>query len=197
MSERELIFNKTNGHCYYCGGALSKGWHVDHFHPLRRIPQVERNEWDKITSVKYTDEVCENPEHDCFDNKVPSCPRCNRRKDVFTIEQFREEIAAQVERLQRDSNQFRLAADFGLIGITNSPVVFYFETIMDTETKDQQDAAASDVEAIVICRFCKNTFERSEMVINPMNNSELVCLDCQRDINEDAQMMLGDFTGLD
>ena len=28
--ERELIFNKYNGKCAYCGCELKKGWHIDH-----------------------------------------------------------------------------------------------------------------------------------------------------------------------
>lgn len=34
--QREDIYNKYGGKCTYCGEQLEKGWHADHFHPVRR-----------------------------------------------------------------------------------------------------------------------------------------------------------------
>jgi len=38
--EREIIFNKYNGHCAYCGEKLQKGWHVDELLPIRRSIRI-------------------------------------------------------------------------------------------------------------------------------------------------------------
>lgn len=123
MSDREKIYNKTDGHCYYCGCDLPDRWHVDHFIPIRRgQSDSDIEKWGLKRGG------------DFFGNKVPSCPRCNLRKDVFDIETFRKEISKQVERLLRDSSQFRLALDYGLIEITDNDVEFYFE---QTQNEDE------------------------------------------------------------
>ena len=61
------------------------------------------------------------------DNLNPACRSCNHRKSTMTVEEFREEIAAQVRRMRRDSNQYRLAERFGLVVATDVPVKFWFE----------------------------------------------------------------------
>jgi len=62
------------------------------------------------------------------DNFNPSCARCNRWKSTFSVEQFREEISKQIERLKRDSSGFRLAVDYNLINY-KTDVKFYFEQL--------------------------------------------------------------------
>lgn len=114
--QRKQIYDKTDGKCYYCGCDLPQRWHADHLVPLYRNDTSEQVE--AMGRVKG---------EDCIENLVPSCPRCNLRKSTFTLETFREEIAAQVERLQKHSNQFQLALDYGLIEITDKDVEFYFE----------------------------------------------------------------------
>lgn len=44
------------------------------------------------------------------------------------LEQFREEISAQVERLRLRSAPFRMAERYHLVAQTLEPVRFYFET---------------------------------------------------------------------
>lgn len=70
---------------------------------------------------------------DEIENMFPSCPRCNLWKKTFDIETFRQEIGKQVERLRRDSSQFRMAEDYGLISENSSEVEFYFEQRMKYE----------------------------------------------------------------
>jgi hypothetical protein len=60
----------------------------------------------------------------------PSCPRCNRWKSTWNIEQFREEIGLQVERLNKYSPSYRISKDYGLIEEKNITVKFYFEKII-------------------------------------------------------------------
>jgi hypothetical protein len=107
-SERERIRNMFKGHCAYCGKQLGKTFHVDHKTPMRRGMPGSK-ERDK-KSVKF-----------------PSCMRCNLWKKTYSVEQFRAEIAKQVERVRRDSAGFRFAEDFGLVQEIVVPVSFYFE----------------------------------------------------------------------
>ncbi len=108
--DRGSIYRKTAGRCAYCGVDLSgRRWHIDHVIPLYRGNGGVMGGADNA------------------DNALPACPRCNRRKSVLGIEDFRREIEMQVSRLRRDSASFRLAEDFGLVGIIKTKIVFYFE----------------------------------------------------------------------
>lgn len=107
--EREQIRNMFGGKCAYCGKTLGKTFHADHVVPLFRGYPGE-------SERKKTEEF------------YPACVRCNLRKGTLSVEQFRAEIAKQVERVRRDSAGFRLAEDFGLIVEMALPVEFYFET---------------------------------------------------------------------
>jgi len=63
--------------------------------------------------------------------------------------------------------------------------------------KNGKTKTMSAMEMPTICRLCKTMVEHDDMVINPMDNRELICVDCQREINEDIQMALGELTGND
>lgn len=60
-------------------------------------------------------------------NLYPSCVRCNRWKGTFSVEGFREQIQKQVERLNRSSNQYKMALNYNLIKETGKKVIFWFE----------------------------------------------------------------------
>lgn len=116
-AQREALFEKFGGKCAYCGCELQKGFHADHVEPIYRGWEEHHFHSGKIKRGK-----------DDVENLVPACPRCNRWKLTWTVEQFRNEISMQIERLIRDSAQFRLAMDFGIIKETQTPVKFFFET---------------------------------------------------------------------
>lgn len=110
---RQKIWDKSGGLCWYCGSSLpEKGWHADHFEPIRR------NWWT---------DTCIHPENDIEENKVPSCAACNILKGSSTLEQFRESIANFVNSLNLYHNQYKFAKKFGLIAETQTPVKFWFE----------------------------------------------------------------------
>lgn len=118
-TDRDEVFNKYGGKCAYCGGILpAKGWQADHIEPHFRG-------WPDSALEKYGRK---KGGHNVA-NLNPACARCNRWKSTFDIEQFRTEIQAQVERLNRYSNNYRMALDYGLVSETTKPVVFYFETL--------------------------------------------------------------------
>ena len=119
-ARRQKVYDKLSGHCAYCGCILPiKGWHIDHIAPMYR------NYKNKPPTAGY----------DELDNMFPSCARCNRWKKTFTIEQFREEIMSQPERLRRDSAPFRLAEDYGIVLCRDEMdrVSFYFERVEVTD----------------------------------------------------------------
>jgi len=113
-SERQLIFQKYNGKCAYCGCELTKGWHVDHFEPIVR---------DWINGG------CERPENECIENYMPSCASCNIMKSSEPLEAFRNKIFNFVNSLNLYSTQYKFAKRYGQIEETLKPIVFYFETV--------------------------------------------------------------------
>lgn len=111
-TERELVFNKYNGKCAYCGCELPKGWHVDHIKPIVR------------NSIG-----CEKPENHNLENMNPSCASCNIQKNSYSLEQFRANIQYFVDSLNKNSTQYKFAKRYGLVVETGTKVKFYFEII--------------------------------------------------------------------
>lgn len=115
MNKKRIeIYNKSNGHCFYCGCKLGeKGWHADHFHPVIR----QDNQGKKAY-----------PELDCNENLVPACAPCNLFKSTYDIEFLRIEIAAQFNRVRAKSMGFKMLERMGLITCHESePIKFWFE----------------------------------------------------------------------
>lgn len=121
---RQEVFNKYGGKCAYCGCGLEKNFHVDHIEAY----------WHSMTKER-CDELDIKKGADTIENMNPSCPRCNRWKGTFNIEQFRKEITEQVTRLNKYSNNYRLAKDYNLVSETKLNVIFYFETLNKTTRK--------------------------------------------------------------
>ena len=121
--DREIIFNKFNGKCAYCGCKLEKGWHVDHIDPVIR----------ELKHVKGKGYIASNtmlkPELDILENKNPSCASCNIMKHSSDIEGFRLMILGFVKSLNKYSNQYKFAKKFGLISENEQQVKYYFEKI--------------------------------------------------------------------
>ena len=100
---RELVYQKYDGHCAYCGREIAmKDMQVDHI--------VSRY----------------NNGTDDLDNLNPACRMCNFRKQTYTIEQFREEIQDQAKTAMRTFGN-RMSAVYGLISYTPHEITFYFE----------------------------------------------------------------------
>ncbi len=109
--ERQQIYDKYGGKCAYCGCELPKRWHADHIEPIRRNSNG--------TSI--------HPERDVLENYNPSCPQCNRLKNSYSLEYFREVIQRYVNSLNSYSVQYQMAKKYGLVKETNTKVKFYFE----------------------------------------------------------------------
>jgi 5-methylcytosine-specific restriction endonuclease McrA len=115
--DREQVWLKCSGHCAYCGVEITmKQMQVDHIKPLYRNDNVTTLE---VWGVERgTDDV---------DNLNPSCPRCNKWKSTYSLETFREIVQTSINRLERDTPNFRLARDYGLLKVTPDSVIFFFE----------------------------------------------------------------------
>lgn len=106
-TEREFIFQKTNGHCAYCGRELKyEQMQVDHVIPL--------DGWNYSGP-------------DTLDNMLPSCRSCNHYKSRSSLETFRKMLERIPGVLQRDNVTYQIAVRFGLVIPSPHPVKFYFE----------------------------------------------------------------------
>lgn len=120
--KRQEIYNKCNGHCAYCGKEITiKQMQIDHIEPHWRT--MTEQEAQRFNIKKGSHEM---------NNLNPSCARCNKWKSTYSLEQFRGVVQRSIDRMERDTPNFRLAKDYGLITITNQPVVFYFEKVVKT-----------------------------------------------------------------
>jgi 5-methylcytosine-specific restriction endonuclease McrA len=122
QSDRNIIFDKYNGKCAYCGCELVKGWHVDHIQAIRRNDSDESIE--RMNKVRTTPLV---RGQNTIENYNPACRQCNIWKSTYNIEQFRKEVAEQIKRLNDYNANYRNAKRYGLIVETNIEVIFHFE----------------------------------------------------------------------
>lgn len=126
--QRAELRQMFGGRCAYCGCELPEtGWHADHAEPVMRVLEQDMQAKEKgLFKLKDTGKVW-HADRDCAENLYPACAPCNLFKATFSIEMFREQIAAQAERARLYSVNFRTAERFGQIQVTNAPVVFWFE----------------------------------------------------------------------
>ena len=115
MTKRQIVYDKLNGRCAYCGCELKAGFHIDHIEPISRN----------------SDGTCLNPENESLSNMNPSCPSCNIMKHNQSIGQFRESIKNFVTNLNKYNNQYKFAKKYGLVTENDIEVKFYFETLND------------------------------------------------------------------
>jgi 5-methylcytosine-specific restriction endonuclease McrA len=116
---REEVYQKCNGKCGYCGKELNGKFQVDHIEAF----------WHSWTEEEMIRHFGKNKPTETIENLMPACARCNKWKDVYSLEQFRKEISLQLERLNLRSSNYRMALDYGLISETPKPIKFYFEAI--------------------------------------------------------------------
>jgi 5-methylcytosine-specific restriction endonuclease McrA len=114
---REEVYSKCSGHCAYCGKEITyKEMWVDHIEP----------HWHTLTESEAKRSGIKKGSHD-ISNLNPSCIRCNKWKSTHSLESFRKVIETSLDRLERDTPNYRLARDFGLLEVKPKPIVFYFE----------------------------------------------------------------------
>jgi len=123
--KRELVFNKCNGKCAYCGCELSLyGFQIDHIAPKRRYKVYGGD----CYSTRY--EYGEGSGSDDVENLFPCCQSCNSSKSDLSLENFRERVIDRVDRLNKYSSEYQIAKRFGLIKEEKIDVEFYFEKLI-------------------------------------------------------------------
>lgn len=102
---RKITTERFEGRCGYCG-IKPDHLHVDHIKPRAAGGT------------------------NALENLMPACPSCNNYKGIFSLEDFRIQIAEQVLRARKHSLNFRIAERFGLITVHEVPEIkFYFEKV--------------------------------------------------------------------
>lgn len=148
--DRQILFDKYNGRCAYCGCELNKYWQVDHVEPVnriqKRVPGYYRNKetGEKVEKMpefkwymthervndKYVFDKFLNPENDTVENSLPACRSCNITKSNFNLEEFRQWIQGTCKQLDKNNNaSYKFGKRFGLIQETPKEIIFYFETL--------------------------------------------------------------------
>ena len=123
MKQRDLIFNKYNGKCAYCGCDLVKGWHVDHVKPV-----IREKKWNH-EKRKFVPTGNMNHANDVIENKMPACASCNINKHSLSLEEFRKLISGFMTHLNERNTQYKIAKRYGLVNETDKQVKFYFESV--------------------------------------------------------------------
>jgi len=126
---RKKVFEKSNGHCWYCGcGIAESNFNVDHIEPVRRdVTEHFSGCLLDGTFKKHKKVTLRNPELNTLDNMAPTCRSCNQYKSVYSLEQFRQLLSRQVDSIRRNNSVFRVVERFGLISEKRIPIVFWFE----------------------------------------------------------------------
>lgn len=123
---REILFQKTNGCCGYCGKNLNRRFTVDHIIPKSRFKKIIRTQRETI-HPDLAHLTIGDINH--IDNKMAACEICNKNKSDSTIEEFRERLQLITKSIRNSNNLYQLGKRFGTIIENNSPIIFYFEKI--------------------------------------------------------------------
>lgn len=117
-SERLAVYDKTNGHCAYCGKEITlQQMQVDHVVPVEFYEAYKAMGQDL----------------NAMDNLLPACRSCNNYKHTLTLEKFRAALEHMPDVLARDNVTYRNAVRFGLVNPAPHPIKFYFEQIEQME----------------------------------------------------------------
>lgn len=115
---RQLVYDKYNGHCAYCGCELPyKDMQVDHLHSLN--------------GNKFGYDKTADPND--ISNLMPACRQCNYYKGASSLETFRKNLATTLQHTCTDSFQTRLAIKYGMIIPKQWDKLFYFEKTENNE----------------------------------------------------------------
>lgn len=122
-AQREALRAKFRDRCAYCGGKLDK-MHADHFLPVVR---VTRDSWGKALPSDQCYYV--RPERNTVANMMPACAPCNLHKGGYSLEGWRDILQRSAAICRRDTSTFKAGERFGIITVSEKPVVFYFEAL--------------------------------------------------------------------
>lgn len=126
-SQREKLRQKFDGRCGYCGEELTK-MQADHVKPVIRLTT---DPWGKTLPASERRYI--KPERNVVGNMMPACPACNNSKGGYDLEGWRDLISRSAEIVAKQKPIFKAGVRFGVIEVTDQPVVFHFETVDDSK----------------------------------------------------------------
>jgi 5-methylcytosine-specific restriction endonuclease McrA len=118
---RQLVLEKFDYKCAYCGIYLDGAFHLDHYIPKRRYTDTHK-ELVRMGIIEHKEKGKDN-----FENYMPSCISCNSSKSDLSIEEFRDRIYNRLVRLNNNSSEYIIAKRFGLVIEVQNEIIFHFE----------------------------------------------------------------------
>jgi hypothetical protein len=125
--QRDALRAKFAGRCAYCGNILDK-MHADHREPVVRIT---RDPWSRPLPAAECRMM--KPERNTVSNMMPACAACNLHKGGYDLEGWRDILQRSAAIVGRQTSTFRAGVRFGVIAVSESPVVFHFEQLARTQ----------------------------------------------------------------
>ena len=119
--QKAALRDRFGGRCGYCGQAMDK-MHADHIQPVIR---VTTDAWGKPLPAAECRMV--KPERNTVSNMMPACAPCNMSKGGHTLEGWRDLLSRSAQIVAREKSIFRAAVRFGIVTVTEAPIVFHFE----------------------------------------------------------------------
>lgn len=92
---------------------------ADHLEPVVRI---HPSPWNDLAVTKLL-----KPERNVVANMMPACPPCNLHKGGYSLEQWRAYLQRSADIVRKQTSTFRAGERFGVITVSEDPIVFYFE----------------------------------------------------------------------
>lgn len=121
--QKDALRAMFDGRCAYCGVVMDR-MHADHVQPVIRITT---DPWGNPLPAAECRMV--RAELNTVENMMPACGPCNISKGGHTLEGWRDLLARSAEIVAREKSIFRAGVRFGVISVTQKPVVFHFEEV--------------------------------------------------------------------
>lgn len=121
--QKETLRAKFDGRCAYCGNVMGK-MHADHKEPVGRI---FTDQWSN--PLPAAERRLHKPERNIVANMMPACAPCNLHKGGYSLEQWRRYLERSAEIVRKQTSTFRAGERFGIITVSERPIVFFFEQL--------------------------------------------------------------------
>ena len=122
-AQKEALRAKFDGRCAYCGCKLDR-MHADHMQPVIRLVN---DPWGNPLPASERRMI--KPERNVVSNMMPACAPCNLHKGGYTLEGWRDIIQRSAVILRKQTSTFKAGERFGVISVSDDPVIFHFERV--------------------------------------------------------------------
>lgn len=137
----KMVYQKYGGRCAYCGRKIKyKDMQIDYA--------------DIISAI-------ENAGENANELRMPCCNLCYFNKGYSNIEQFRDYLEREIDRLE-DFIEYKLASIYGFCEIKRKPIQFYFERF---EIGSPEKFSLEDYDVIKQLKESKKLKERERLAL--------------------------------